>query len=131
MGEDLVWLPERSPARSFIKKVPVSTKQSWRSIYGSKASANAVDAIEKMLTFNPLKRATVTECMVFPYFETLHMPDDEPTAETPVDWEFDKFTPTKRLLQNAIYQECAAFHPDIVARDSKLLAARGLQKLLK
>merc|ERR1719329_930344 len=45
---DLTWLPARSPARAFIKKVPVSTKQDWGKVY-SKASANAIHAIDKML----------------------------------------------------------------------------------
>lgn len=27
------------------------------------------------------------------YYETLHMPDDEPVAEVPVDWAFDKSQP--------------------------------------
>jgi mitogen-activated protein kinase 1/3 len=128
--EDLEWLPPKSPARSFIKKVPNSSKQPWGTIY-PKATTNGIDAIERMLTFNPTKRATVPDCLVLPYFETLHMPDDEPVAETPVDWAFDKFTPTKRLLQNYIYKECAAFHPEIVKRDEKLLASRGIDKILR
>lgn len=84
-----------------------------------------------MVTFNPLKRASVQDAIVLPYFNTLHMPDDEPVAETPVDWAFDKFTPTKRLLQNYIYVECARFHPEIAKRDEKLLPPRGIDQLLK
>jgi len=124
---DLTWLPTRSPARAFIKKVPPSVKQDWKKVY-TKASDNAVAAIERMLTFDPTKRADVVECLSMPYFETLHMVDDEPVATNPVDWAFDKFTPTKRLLQNYVYTECAKFHPAILGRDSKLLATRGITK---
>jgi len=127
--EDLQWLPPRSPARPFIKKVPVCGKQAWSTIY-PRATANGINAIERMLTFDPTRRCTVQEAIQLPYFETLHMPDDEPVADTPVDWAFDKFKPTKRLLQNYIYAECAVFHPDIAARDEKLLASRGIDKLL-
>lgn len=127
---DLEWLPARSPARNFIKKVPTSSKQPWINIY-PKATPNGVDAMEKMLTFNPVKRATVQVALALPYYGSLHMPDDEPCAEHPVDWAFDKFTPTKRLLQNYIYVECARFHPEIQKRDEKLLAARGIDQLLK
>jgi len=122
---DLAWLPPKSPARAFIRKVPVTTKQDWSKVY-SKASTNAVEAIEKMLTFDPTKRSDVKACLTFPYFETLHMEDDEPVAETPVDWAFDKFTPTKRLLQNYVYSECAKFHKDIIRRDQAMLASRGI-----
>mmetsp|Transcript_101244 Transcript_101244/g.226037 ORF Transcript_101244/g.226037 Transcript_101244/m.226037 type:complete len:343 (+) Transcript_101244:127-1155(+) len=127
---DLEWLPARSPARSFIKKAPVSAKQPWASIY-PKITASGIDAIEKMLTFNPVKRATVADCLVLPYYETLHMPEDEPVSDSPVDWAFDKFTPTKRLLQNYIYAECWKFHPEIKERDAKLLPSRGIDQLLK
>jgi len=126
---DLDWLPARSPARSFIKKVPPCTKQPWQTIY-PKATPSGIEAMERMLTFHPNRRATVKDAIVLPYYETLHMPDDEPLADVPVDWAFDKFTPTKRLLQNHIYVECAGFHPDIVKRDSKLLGARGITDLL-
>merc|ERR1712217_305972 len=102
----------------------------WSAIY-PKATQTGIDAMEHMLTFNPLKRSTVQEALLMPYYATLHMPDDEPIAEKPVDWAFDKFTPTKRLLQNYIYIECARFHPEIQKRDEKLLAARGIDLLLK
>lgn len=54
------------------------------------------------------------------------MEDDEPTADAPVNWAFDKFTPTKRLLQNYVYVEAAKFHPEIIKRDERALASRGI-----
>mmetsp|Transcript_114386 Transcript_114386/g.356227 ORF Transcript_114386/g.356227 Transcript_114386/m.356227 type:complete len:378 (-) Transcript_114386:59-1192(-) len=125
--EDLNWLPPKSPARTFIRKAAVSTKQPWKTVYPS-ATTPGIHAIERMLTFHPLKRATVAETLTFPYYESLHMPDDEPVAEKPIEWEFDKFTPTKRLLQNKIYAQCYKFHPDIAVRDKELLAPRGIDK---
>merc|ERR1712110_1399779 len=85
--EDMSWLPPKSPARAFIKKIPVTTKQDWKVIY-PKASKSAIDAIEAMLEFSPVQRKDVEGCLVLPYFSALHMPDDEPTAEKPVDWAF-------------------------------------------
>jgi len=125
--EDLQWLPARSPARAFIKKVPPSTKQPWDKVY-TKASQKAVFAMDRMLTFDPTKRADVKDCLNLAYFETLHMEDDEPVSDQPVDWAFDKFTPTKRLLQNYVYAESAKFHPDIIARDASTLASRGITR---
>lgn len=127
--DDMSWLPPKSPARAFIKKVPVTAKQLWTTVY-PKATKDAVEAMERMLTFSPLNRADVKDCLEFPYFQYLHMPDDEPEAAQAVDWAFDKFTPTKRLLQNYIYKECASFHPDIIKRDDKLLASRGIDKII-
>jgi mitogen-activated protein kinase 1/3 len=127
--DDMSWLPPKSPARAFIRKVPVTQKVPWTNIY-PKASPAAVEALDRMLTFSPVKRATVHDSLVFPYFQFLHMPEDEPKAEYPVDWAFDKFTPTKRILQNYIYKECAWFHRDIIRRDAALLAERGIDKIL-
>merc|ERR1711937_226666 len=123
---DLEWLPAKCPARNFIKKVPDAPKVPWESIY-PKYSAAGIEALEKMLTFDPTKRIDVQEAIKLKYFEQLHMPDDEPVAEKPVDWAFDKFKPTKKLLQDYIYAECARFHPDIIKRDEKALAARGVK----
>jgi len=123
---DLDWLPPKSPARAFINKIPTCSKQSWANIY-PKATADGVQAIEAMLTFHPDRRVNVQGAIELKYFETLHIPDDEPRAEKPVDWAFDKFTPTKRLLQNYIYLECCHFHPDIAKRDAKHLPSRGIE----
>jgi len=128
--EDLEWLPARSPARNFIKKVPTCAKQPWSTVY-PKATKNGIEAIEQMLTFDPTKRVDVPGTLTLPYYETLHMPDDEPVADKTIDWAFDKFTPTKRLLQNYVYAECWSFHPEIATRDAKLLKERGIDKLLK
>merc|ERR1712056_3526 len=40
---DLEWLPPKGPARAFIRKIPPSVKQEWKSIY-PKASDNAAEA---------------------------------------------------------------------------------------
>ncbi|CAK0897383.1 unnamed protein product [Prorocentrum cordatum] len=53
---DLDWLPPKSPARAFINKIPVCSKQPWSSIY-PKATADGVHAIESMLTFHPERRS--------------------------------------------------------------------------
>lgn len=122
---DLDWLPKKTAARNFIAKVPVAQKQAWSAIY-PKASRNACDALEAMMTFHPMRRPNVTQCVELEYFKSLHMPDDEPVAEAPVDWAFDKFTPTKKLLQNYIYAECAKFHPSIAERDARMIRERGI-----
>jgi len=128
--EDMNWLPPKSPARAFIKKIPVTAKVPWSSIY-PKATPEGLEAIEAMLAFHPNKRVDTQEAISLKYYSELHIPDDEPVAEKPVDWAFDRFTPTKRLLQNYIYAECWRFHPEIAERDAKLLAPRGIDQILQ
>lgn len=51
---------------------------------------------------------------------------NELESNTVIDWTFDDFVPTKALLQNYLYCECAEFHPDIVKRDWRILKALGI-----
>eukprot|EP00438_Fugacium_kawagutii_P034505 Skav213795 [mRNA] locus=scaffold1987:149420:151195:- [translate_table: standard] len=116
--DELTWLPPRSPARNLLKKLPHATKQSFKAIC-PKATDAGIEAIERMLAFNPTKRATVSDCLLLRYYETLHRPDDEPTSEIQVDWAFNKIDPTKSNLQKLMYAECCKFHPEIAQRDGK------------
>nr|AAR04351.1 putative MAPK [Tetrahymena thermophila] len=107
--EDMAYIGNQD-AIKYIKSQPKRTKQSWQSLY-PKANPLALDLLSKMLTFNPEKRYTVKECIEHPYFEGLHYPDEEPECEQVFDWSWDKFTPTKEILQKMIYQEAKSFHP--------------------
>jgi len=121
---DIDWLPARSPTRSFIEKVPLCQKQAWSSVY-PKATPAGIEAMEQMLTFHPRRRATAQDAIALPYYDSLHMPDDEPTAEIPYTWQVGELPLDKRLLQNHVYAECANFYPDLFVRDAALLGERG------
>lgn len=129
--EELDWLPKTGPARAFLKKCPVAPKASWSRLLPGASSA-AVEVIEAMLRFDPIARTNVQDAMRLRYFENLFEEEDleHDTRQTAVDWAFDDFTPTKPVLQNLVYCECAAFHPEIVERDKALLPSRGIDQLL-
>ncbi|XP_026190261.1 mitogen-activated protein kinase HOG1A, partial [Cyclospora cayetanensis] len=96
------------------------------------ACPQALDLLRRLLAFNPSKRITALEALRHPYFKGLYCQEDEPKATQPMDWSFDNFRPTKRLLQNMIYKEILSFHPNIALRDKALLQMRGIttQQLL-
>lgn len=125
--EELYWLPKNGPAVSFLKKCPPAPKSDWRSIFPT-ADPDDIEVIEAMLRFDPTLRISVNDALRLRYFSTLFEEEDmeHDTRATPIDWSFDNFEPTKLLLQNYIYRECASFHPEIVDRDRDLLAARGI-----
>ena len=54
-----------------------------------RTSDQALDLLERLLAFNPVKRISVEEALRHPYLEPYHDPEDEPTAEPIPDGFFD------------------------------------------
>ncbi|KAI7362612.1 Mitogen-activated protein [Hortaea werneckii] len=95
-------------AREYIRSLPFKKKIPWRAMF-PKASDLALDLLEKLLAFNPVKRITVEEALRHPYLEPYHDPEDEPGAE-PIPEEFFDFDKnkdnlSKEQLRRLIYEE--------------------------
>ena len=97
--------------KNFVMRLAKRTKQSFNLMF-SNANPVALDLLGKMLTFNPKKRYTVEQCISHPYFEGLHDPEQEPTAENTFDFSFDKESLTKEKLRNMIYEQSLHFHEE-------------------
>ena len=95
-------------AREYIRSLPFKKKVPFKSMF-PKTSDLALDLLEKLLAFNPVKRITVEEALKHPYLEPYHDPEDEPTA-APIPEEFFDFDKmkdnlTKEQLKQLIYAE--------------------------
>jgi serine/threonine protein kinase len=77
-----------------------------------RANPQAVDLLEKMLVFDPAKRITVQDALAHPYMESLSNPQDEPECGAPFEFENESDELNKRMLQELIWKEMCAFHPD-------------------
>ena len=108
-NEDLSYIGNES-ALKYVKSLPKRSKQPWKALF-PKANPVALDLLSKCLTFHPEKRLTVEECLRHPYFEGLHNSEEEPVCKIPFDWTFDKFKPTKELLQKKMADEALSFQP--------------------
>jgi mitogen-activated protein kinase 1/3 len=97
--------------KSFVLRLAKRTKQSFNLMF-SNANPVALDLLGKMLTFNPKKRYTVEQCISHPYFEGLHDPEQEPTADSTFDFSYDKDASSKEKLRNMIYEQSLHFHED-------------------
>ena len=107
--EDLAYIGNES-ALKFVKSLPKRSKLPLATLF-PKCNPLALDLLDKMLAFNPDKRATIEECIEHPYLEALHNPEAEPVADKPFDWSWDNFEPTKLILQNMVYDDSLKFHP--------------------
>lgn len=66
-------------ARNYLESLPFKPKVPWDRLYPS-ADSNALDLLDKMLTFNPHRRIEVEEALAHPYLEQYYDPADEVSA---------------------------------------------------
>lgn len=83
-------------AREYIRSLPFKKKIPLKALF-PKTSDLALDLLEKLLAFNPVKRISVEEALRHPYLEPYHDPEDEPTAD-PIPEEFFDFDKNKDSL---------------------------------
>jgi mitogen-activated protein kinase 1/3 len=83
-------------AREYIRSLPFKKKIPWKHLF-PKTNDLALDLLERLLAFNPVKRITVEEALKHPYLEPYHDPEDEPTAD-PIPPEFFDFDKNKDNL---------------------------------
>ena len=109
-------------AREYIRSLPFKKKIPMKAMF-PKTSDLALDLLEKLLAFNPVKRITVEEALRHPYLEPYHDPEDEPTAEAIPEEFFDfdknKDNLTKEELKRkplSIWQSLRKLEADLPCR---------------
>ncbi|KAJ0399629.1 hypothetical protein P43SY_008826 [Pythium insidiosum] len=94
----------------------------------SDAPPDALDLLVKMLVIDPNKRITIDEALGHPYFATIRNTEDETTAQSNFDYDFENEKLTKPVLQRLIWDEMKVFHPSAVEDDAEATeAARQIQ----
>ncbi|KAL4064949.1 kinase-like domain-containing protein [Scleroderma yunnanense] len=103
-------------SRDYIRALPIRKRRSFTMLF-PKASQEAIDFLQKTLTFDQRKRMTVDEALAHPYLETYHDPDDEPVVASldPDYFEFDQYKDdlTKAELKELLYEEIMSLVPSI------------------
>mmetsp|Transcript_22754 Transcript_22754/g.34655 ORF Transcript_22754/g.34655 Transcript_22754/m.34655 type:complete len:369 (-) Transcript_22754:40-1146(-) len=100
--EDLHFASEK--AVRFLATLPRRQKKEWSELY-PRASAEALDLLQKMLEFDPSKRIDATGALAHPYMAELHDPEDEPCADSIFDFGFEKQQLTAAFIRDLIYEE--------------------------
>lgn len=95
-------------ARSYLQSLPFKPKVPWNKLYPN-ADPNALDLLDKMLTFNPHRRIVVEEALAHPYLEQYYDPADEPVAEEPFRFSMELDDLPKETLKQYIFEETVLF----------------------
>lgn len=97
-------------AKRFMRKLPNDTPPPLSAQFPNTPS-NALDLLRRMLTIHPHKRIAVGDSLAHPFFAQLHSPADEPTADVPFDFSFEKEKLHRVRLKELIWQEAGHFRP--------------------
>ncbi|XP_057420998.1 mitogen-activated protein kinase homolog MMK1 [Lotus japonicus] len=107
--DDLGFLNEN--AKRYIRQLPPYRRQSFQEKF-PQVHPEAIDLVEKMLTFDPRKRITVEEALAHPYLTSLHDISDEPVCMTPFSFDFEQHALSEEQMKELIYREALAFNPE-------------------
>ncbi|CEG36844.1 cmgc mapk protein kinase [Plasmopara halstedii] len=110
-SEDSLDFITNPKAKRFILRQPKKPKVPLSSVY-PRATPQCLDLLEKMLVFDPRKRITIQEALAHPYLNLVRDRTVEKTCPTPFDFAFENTDLTKQKLQELIFEDVCAFHPD-------------------
>ncbi|KAI9906530.1 hypothetical protein PsorP6_003128 [Peronosclerospora sorghi] len=73
----------------------------------------ALDLLQRMLVIDPNKRIRVDDALAHPYLASIRNVEDETTATSCFEFDFENEKLTKPVLQRLIWDEMRHFHPDV------------------
>ncbi|TFK57138.1 Pkinase-domain-containing protein [Heliocybe sulcata] len=103
-------------SREYIRALPIRKRRPFAALF-PKASEEAIDFLQKTLTFDPKKRITVDQALEHPYLAAYHDPLDEPScaAIDPDYFDFDtiKDDLTIEELKMLLYEEIVSLRSSL------------------
>eukprot|EP00934_Nitzschia_sp_Nitz4_P000942 Nitzschia sp. Nitz4//scaffold102_size76354//58965//60568//NITZ4_005641-RA/size76354-snap-gene-0.129-mRNA-1//1//CDS//3329532276//942//frame0 len=97
-------------AKRFMRKLPAKAPVPLN-VQFPNTPPEALDLMRKMLEIHPNKRINVENALSHSFLSQLHNPEDEPSAERPFDFSFEKEKLVRIRLQELIWKEVGGFRP--------------------
>jgi len=111
--EDIEFI-QHDRARGYIANLPICRRQPFTQLIPN-ANPQAIDLLEKMLTFSPTRRITVDEALCHPYLAHLHDPNDEPEMTQAIDFSYERVHQDRETLKELMWAEICTMHPHMAA----------------
>jgi len=91
-------------ARSYLKELPKCEKKNFKEMYPFPGD-EAIDLLNKMLQFNPYRRASLTECLEHPHLAEVRDTRKEVLAKTQIVLDFDYEDVNRGILRELFVEE--------------------------
>uniref|UniRef100_A0A4W5QU29 mitogen-activated protein kinase n=1 Tax=Hucho hucho TaxID=62062 RepID=A0A4W5QU29_9TELE len=115
-GPDFIQKLDSQEAKSYVRSLPHFPRKDFSKLF-PRASAQAIDLLEKMLVLDGETRPTAESALTHPYFDGLRDPDDCPEPQ-PYDDSHDNATLPLEDWRRLSFKEVKSFVP-FPRRDSK------------
>ncbi|KAL3320116.1 Mitogen-activated protein kinase 1 [Cichlidogyrus casuarinus] len=96
-------------ARNFLDKFKEVKRKPWSDLFIN-TNANALDLLDKLLTFDPRKRISVEDALAHAYLRPYYDPEDEPVADRPFSFEAEVDDLPVEDLKRKILEEVESFN---------------------
>jgi mitogen-activated protein kinase 1/3 len=108
-------------ARNYISSLKIRAKQALVHLYPD-ADHQALDLLDKLLTFDPSRRIDVSDALAHPYLKQYYEPNDEPIALHPftIEMEMDDYPIPK--LKQLIWDETNLIQEHIILQQMPILS---------
>ncbi|CAF1091977.1 unnamed protein product [Adineta steineri] len=107
-------------ARNYISSLKFRVKQPLSRLFPH-SDKNALDLLERLLTFDPNKRITVCDALAHPYLKQHHDPQDEPIAIHPCTFEMEMDDYPIAELKKLIWQETGLIKNNIISEQMPII----------